>query len=142
MTTTKKTQKSTGNKRSREKYPYLKKEVNLRLRQEKIDYDYIHKLNDEEKAWLDKFTAEWVGATYKNDGTDMHKTKEERKLCNLNNNANNRDVISRQRASKTPPYSLNADLKNVSTKGDIEKIERSIDETLEIREKFRISRGQ
>lgn len=47
-------------KRDMEPYPALKRELNLRSRQDLIDYDYLHKLNPEEKEWLNKFTNEYV----------------------------------------------------------------------------------
>lgn len=49
---------------------------------------YVHKLNHEEKAWLNQFMREYNEATTKD--AVFHKTAEERKICNDKNNARNR----------------------------------------------------
>lgn len=49
----------------------LNPRLNSRIRQEYLDMDYIHKLNDEEKAFLNKVLAEEIGASFQNDGTDF-----------------------------------------------------------------------
>ena len=49
-------------KRARTKNPALRPELNLRTRYELIDYDYVTKLSEEDKAWLNKFTEEYVNA--------------------------------------------------------------------------------
>lgn len=94
------------NKRSREKYPALKPELNLRSRFELIDYDYVDKLNDEEKAWLNKFTNEYTNASLdrKNLKNNFHNTEELKKDCYDRNNARNRDVLTRAKASGNNVY--------------------------------------
>ncbi len=42
-----------------------------RVRQEYNDFDYLNKLNPEEKAWLNKFNDEYLNASFKKDGTDI-----------------------------------------------------------------------
>lgn len=96
--------KKTRSKRSRTKYPSLKKELNLKNRQELIDYDYINKLNDEEKAWLDKFTDEYVNASFtKTKGgayssKNLHKKASQRREAYQRNNKRNVDTFT---ATKT-----------------------------------------
>lgn len=51
--------------RSKTKYPGLKTNVNTRKRQHLIDYDYLDKLSEKEKAYLNKFTEETVSASFK-----------------------------------------------------------------------------
>lgn len=87
-------------KRSSTPYPNLKPELNLKIRQHLIECDYIHKLNDEEKAFLDKFNNETINASFntKNPRKNLHKTKEQRKRCYDANNARNRDAYSRAQA--------------------------------------------
>lgn len=45
--------------------PGLEKSVNLKRRQDLIDYDYLHKLSKEELSFLNKFTEETVSASFK-----------------------------------------------------------------------------
>jgi hypothetical protein len=85
-------------KRSRTKYPGLDKSVNLRIRQELIDQDYISKLSDKEKKFLSDFNEESIGGNFNHSGKKLHKTKAQRKECYGNNNRRNRDVLSRATA--------------------------------------------
>jgi hypothetical protein len=96
-------------KRSKNKYPNLQKNLNLKRRQELIDFDYIDQLSDEEKEWLNKFMGEYMGASFprqvvtKKDGTiykrysskNLHK-KEDRVEIYNQNNARNRDVYAKK----------------------------------------------
>lgn len=78
-------------KRNQHKHPGLIKGLTSRVRQEYHDVDeYIDQLNEEELAWLNKFMEEELNASFKNDGTDLNKTKEERKKIYDRNNARNR----------------------------------------------------
>jgi hypothetical protein len=89
-------------KRSRVKYSALDPTVNLKTRYELIaDYDYLDKLNDQEKAWLNKFTKEYVNADLdtKKAGKNLHRTKSLRKDCYDRNNARNRCVWTKCKAS-------------------------------------------
>ena len=89
-------------KRDQVKYKNLDKSVNLKTRQDLIDYDYLHKLSPKELEWLDKFTGEWAGASLdtENPRRNLHKTKKLRKDCYDRNNARNRDVLTRSNATK------------------------------------------
>ena len=89
------------NKRSRTKYPALKPELNLKTRYELIDYDYVDKLSEEEKAWLNKFTEEYVNASLNTEDLDknLHNTEELKKDCYRRNNARNRDILTKAKAS-------------------------------------------
>lgn len=81
-------------------YPALKKQYNLKSRQELIDYDYIDQLNHEEKEWLNKFTEEWANAKLSKDPSkNLHKTKKLRKECYDRNNARNRCMLTRANAA-------------------------------------------
>lgn len=93
----------TKNKRSRTKYPALKPELNLKSRYELIDYDYVDKLSDDNKAWLNKFTEEYVNASLDSENlkNNFHYTDDLKKDCYRRNNARNRDILTRAKASGT-----------------------------------------
>ena len=93
--------KKKQSKRSREKYPALKPEFNLKTRYELIDYDYINKLSEDEKKWLNKFTEEYTNASLdtKNPKKNLHKTKKLRKDCYDRNNARNRCILTKANAT-------------------------------------------
>jgi hypothetical protein len=88
-------------KRSREKYPALKPELNLKTRSELIDYDYIDKLSEKDKKWLNQFTEEYTNASLntKNSRKNLHKTKKLKKDCYDRNNARNRCILTRANAT-------------------------------------------
>jgi hypothetical protein len=66
-----------------------------------IDYDYIDKLSDADKRWLNQFTEEYVNANLNR--TDLsknfHNSIELKKDCDRRNNARNRDILTRAKAS-------------------------------------------
>ena len=66
-----------------------------------IDYDYLHRLTDEEKKWLNKFTEEYVNASLNTEDLNLnfHNTDELKKDCYRRNNARNRDILTRAKAS-------------------------------------------
>ena len=85
--------KVTGQKKPRRSdfdYPYLEPSVSMLKRREEVEdvASYAHKLNDEEKAWLNQFIKEYNDASTKD--AVFHKTATERKICNDKNNARNR----------------------------------------------------
>lgn len=84
-------------RRSREKYPALKKDLNLKTRYELIDYDYLDKLGPDELEWLNKFTSEYTNADFRHT-KPLHKTKKRRKECYSANNARNRCIFTRNKA--------------------------------------------
>lgn len=89
-------------KRSKVKYSALDPTVNLKTRYELIsDYDYVDKLSESDKAWLNKFTKEYVNADLdtKNKRKNLHKSKQLRKDCYDRNNARNRCVWTKCKAS-------------------------------------------
>jgi hypothetical protein len=90
-------------KRARTKYPALKPELNLKSRYELIDYDYVDKLSESDKAWLNKFTEEYVNASLDSENLEnnFHSTDELKKDCYRRNNARNRDILTRAKASGT-----------------------------------------
>lgn len=87
-----------GTRRSKQKYPALNTKFMLKSRADLIDYDYLDKLNDEEKEFLNKFTEEYVSASFKPGRKNLHRTKKMKKLCYDANNARNRDVTTKLKA--------------------------------------------
>lgn len=95
-------------KRSKAKYPALIPGLNARVRQELIaDIDYLDQLNEAETAWLNKFIAEEVNASFENDGTDLNTTQEERKKIYDRNNARNRCQYGLVKAKVANTHLLN-----------------------------------
>lgn len=90
--------KTKKNRRNQAKYPGLEKRFTSRIRQEYLDYDYIDKLSEEEKAWLNNFTEEDLGASFNHKGKRLHKGKKKEKAIYDRNNARNRCVYSRSKA--------------------------------------------
>ena len=95
--------KTKKTRRSEVKYPALDSDFMPKVRQEYFDLDYIDQLDDTEKnvalpdgtmvtekEWMNKFMNEELNASFKNDGTDLAQTKEEKRRAYSKNNARNR----------------------------------------------------
>lgn len=65
---------------------------------EYVDFDYINKLSDEEKAWLDEFSRGYYMADLKK--STIFTDPEEKKELFRANNARTRDVYNKQRRSE------------------------------------------
>lgn len=85
--------------------------MNLKIRQEELDQDYIHLLSDEEKEWLNQFNKEYVLADFRGKPTERLHPKKTitrvtktsgrkkkvdifKKDCEDKNNARNRDAYA------------------------------------------------
>lgn len=79
-------------RRKTAKNPALQKQYTPRVRQEYLDYDYLDQLNEEELAWLNKFTEEYLNASFKRDDTDIQLYEKYGKDSNDRNNSRNRDL--------------------------------------------------
>lgn len=100
--------KKKESKRSKSEYPALNPNLNLKTRQDLIDYDYVDKLSDKDKEWLNKFTEEYTNASFKKEipkkkgkrrkAANLHKSKEHKKSVYDANNARNRDILTRAKA--------------------------------------------
>ena len=93
-------------RRELSKYPALDPSLNLKSRTELLDYDYLHKLDEKELEWLNKFTEEYVNANIDTEKPrkNLHKNKSLIKDCYDRNNSRNRDVLTRQKASNKTVY--------------------------------------
>ena len=105
---TKKNKKKTASRRENEKHPNLDPRFNLKTRSDLLDQDYLHKLNEKELDWLNKFNKEYINAALDNERPkkNLHKTKKLRKECYDRNNARNRDILTRAKASNQLAYEL------------------------------------
>lgn len=88
-------------KRTSKKYPNLNPNVNLKTRWDEIlDIDYVDALTDKEKQFLNDFMGEYVNASIPKDKKKrIHKTKKDVKSIYDKNNARNRCIYSRSKAS-------------------------------------------
>lgn len=126
--TKKKKPSTTKNKRSKSKYAALDPSLNLKTRTDLIDYDYVGKLSDKEKAWLNKFTQEYVNAgNLSKENRPLHRTKALKKDCYDRNNARNRCQYTRQKASIGNKYL--EEYKNELFNDPTEDMETQIDMT-------------
>lgn len=88
--------------RSKVKYPALNPKYNLKTRTDLLDYDYIDKLSEEEKQWLNDFSSEYINANVgkqsEPEKNRFHNTQELVKDRQDANNARNRCVYTRAKA--------------------------------------------
>lgn len=84
-------------KRSRTKYPGLSKQLYSKIKQEFFDIDYVNKLSEEEKEWLNNFMNGDLGANTKDN--PVFEDYEEKRKCWKKNNDRNNDVYSIMRAT-------------------------------------------
>ena len=92
---------SSGTKRTSRKQTKnagLHKRFFSKIKREFHDVDYVHKLNDEEKAWLSKFYNEDLGANFTDSGEEIYKDPKDKKKAYSRNNARNRDIYAQARA--------------------------------------------
>lgn len=102
------------------KYPALDPKVNLRSRIDSIDYDYISKLNPKEKEFLNKFTEEYINASFKKGKRSLNKNKKE--IYNKNN-ARNRCVYTKLKAYDNLTY-----IEDIKTEMDLKTTENFEDD--------------
>lgn len=121
---TKSVKKKPLKKRDKVKYPGLVKGLFSRIKQEYHDYDYVDKLDEKSKAFLSKFTEEYLGARLNGNGKLYHKTKKLKKDCFDRNNARNRDITSISQARGILD-------KNISLETEIERNQKINKDTVE-----------
>lgn len=83
-----------NSRRSQTKNAALKPNLNIKNRQELIDFDYLDKLTDKEKAWLNNFVEEEINANFNHSGKVLNKSDKEKRTCYNRNNARNRDIFA------------------------------------------------
>lgn len=70
-----------------------------------IDFDYVSRLSEDEKLWLNQFSHEFYQARFLNDTKNLHDDQESQRACYGANNARNRDIWNKQTKSRVPPPS-------------------------------------
>lgn len=80
-------------KRKKAKHTGLNPKLFSKIKQQYFDYDYINELSEDEKAWLSKFTDEYLGANLSG-SKPLHRTKALKKDCFDRNNSRNRDIYN------------------------------------------------
>lgn len=98
--------KKKTSRRSKCKYPALERSLNLKSRRYYIEPDYINgvisedgeqvirPLNEEEKAWLNKFYEETVVTKFNKDDSDFYSSAEERRALWRENNHRNTCIFN------------------------------------------------
>jgi hypothetical protein len=113
--------------RHKEKFAALnfKRQVKTRLPQ--LDCDYVDKLNDKDKAWLNAFLEETVITNFDHKGKKFYKSKKAKREFYNSNNARNRCMYTKAEAMHTiintkNPNALSAIIDNTDkdTKNEIE----------------------
>ena len=103
-------------KRDTEKYPALNKNLNLKTRQDEIEIDYLNKLSEKEKEWLNKFNEEYVNASLdrKDFNNNIHNTLELKQSCDKRNNERKECLYTREKASDNLKYIDDQSSKNIA----------------------------
>ena len=87
--------------RNKNKFRALTKSVNLKSRSDLIDYDYIDKLTDKDKKWLNDFTEGWINADFREEDTKKLFENHEhiRKESYRRNNYRNFDIYTKKKTT-------------------------------------------
>jgi len=83
------------------RYPGLQPHLNLKTRYEEITdvLSYFNTLNEKDKAFLAAFVEEEINANMNHSGKKINKSKAAKKKCYDRNNARNRCIYTRAKAS-------------------------------------------
>lgn len=87
--------------RSKEKFPALNFRRQVKTRLDQLETDYLDKLNDEEKAWLNAFLEETVITNFQHKGRKFYKSKKAKREFYSSNNARNRCQFTKAKAMNT-----------------------------------------
>ena len=91
--------KSKYKPRNKEKYAALNTNRQVGNRKEYLHCDYVEKLNDKEKEFLNSFLEETVIANFKHKGKRIIKSRKEELKIYVENNARNRCTLSKARVT-------------------------------------------
>ena len=93
--------------RHREKFAALNFKRQVKTRLDQLDIDYVDKLNDKEKAWLNSFLEETVITNFQHKGKKHYKTKKSKREFYNSNNARNRCMFTKAKAMGTLVFNNN-----------------------------------
>lgn len=108
--------KQPNGRRKSVKYPALIKKYNVRNRHDLMDIDYLDKLSEDEKAWLNNFNEEVICAKPKK----LYKSKKKKRELYNENNARQRDMYSRAKSDKKL-VSIEQDINSKSEESESKK---------------------
>jgi len=110
-----KEKKKRRSKRSMQKYPALDPKYNLKTRRGWLDFDYLDKLTDEEKEWLNSVMEEENNASFNHNGIKISTDGESRRASYARNNSRNRCIYTREDAQGTMNFIEDALKENPDT---------------------------
>lgn len=84
--------------RSKEKYAALNFKRQVKTRLDALETDYVNKLSDEEKAWLNAFLEETVITNFQHKGQKFYTSKKSKSEHYGSNNARNRCMFTKAKA--------------------------------------------
>lgn len=87
--------------RHREKYAALNFKRQVKTRLDALETDYVDKLSDADKAWLNAFLEETVITNFQHKGKKFYKTKQSKREFYSSNNARNRCMFTKAKAMGT-----------------------------------------
>ena len=87
------------NRRNRSAKAGLDPNLNLKIRHDELDFDYLHKLAPEELDFLNRFAEETIHGNFDHEGKKLYRKKSERQELWRKNNKRNVDSYSFTKAA-------------------------------------------
>ena len=113
--------------RNKEKNVTFNTQRQVANRRDLLEVDYVSKLNDSEKDWLNRFNEEFALANFNHSGKKLDKSKKAKKAAYDSNNARNRCLYNKAKSTglldNAPSEAYLAakiDANNVATPSEIE----------------------
>ena len=93
--------KKRKNRRNQVKYPAVRPDLNLKTRYEEITdvASYFNTLPEDAKKWIHSYTEEAINANFNHKGRKIIRKVEDKRAIYNRNNARNRDILTRAKAS-------------------------------------------
>jgi hypothetical protein len=128
--------------RHKERYAALNFKRQVKTRLDQLDIDYVDKLSDKDKAWLNSFLEETVITNFQHKGKKHYKTKKGRREFYGANNARNRCMFTKAKAMGTlvntsNPMALASIIDNQQNHDTASEIEDAIITAIGIRDNLK-----